>query len=335
MIGNIIGPAFCVLLTGIHVELLDGVILVDSTTSAGYIMVIPNLILLAMSLLLFKEPTSRQRRFHSAPNAGSVGLLRDATAPESSAVSPVRGVVRTVLFDRGGWFCLLLQFTGCCSIGAMETALTPITDKLKWTTGENSILFIVISLVIFAAIAFSLLIARCDGDTTAARRRRPRRLVLIGMLVGLVGLLFLAAYEVIFGEIQSWSLFAFAFLAGFPIPLLIGPTNAIYASKLESGSKGQFMSYVGIAQALGRSLGPLAGSLAVTVNSRHFWPILIVSFVTWVVPPLSVKSLWTRLEVDVSDARDGGSLKAGWAEEQENTATRTSDEDVEASPPAV
>ena len=307
MIGNIIGPAFCILLANIHVEMFGGVILVTDTTSAGYIMVIPNLLLLVMSVLLFNEPTSRPRRSDPARNVSSSALIADAPAANASthtSSSSERGIVRTVLFDRGGWFCLLLQFTGCCGIGAMETAVTPITAKLKWSKAENSILFIVISLVIFAAIAFSLLIARCDKDTTVARRRRPRRLVAIGMLVGLVSLLFLAAYELIFGAIQSWSLFVYALLAGFPIPLLIGPTNAIYASKLESGSKGQFMSYVGISQALGRSLGPLVGSLAVMTSARHFWPIAVVSFITWVVPPLNLKSLWSRLEVDVPDAPD-------------------------------
>ena len=80
--------------------------------------------------------------------------------------------------------------------------------------------------------------------------------------------------------------------------LSIAPPNAIYASKLEMGSKGHFMAYVGIAQSLGRTLGPLVGGAAVSVTATHFWPIGVVCFTTWSISSVTMVWLWDKMKIE-------------------------------------
>ena len=109
---------------------------------------------------------------------------------------------------------------------------------------------------------------------------------MIGQVASFFGILFIFGYELFVGKIKDYALYLFTLTGGFPIPLSIAPPNAIYASKLEMGSKGHFMAYVGIAQSLGRTLGPLVGGAAVAVTATHFWPIGVVCFTTWSSAPL-------------------------------------------------
>ena len=288
MIGNIIGPVFMVLLAKVNFTIFD-FIEVKDTTSPGYVMIIPNMILLIMSLTMFTEPDMTNVVDSKSTTKGSTNKKKDTSD---------WNLIRKILLERGAWFPLLLQFMGCFNIGMVETALTPITSVLHWSTGHNSILFIMISMVIFCAIAFSVLIKKCDGDTLEAQKNRPRNLVLIGQVASFFGIAFIVAYELFVGKIKDYALYIFTLTGGFPIPLLIAPPNAIYAAKLETGSKGHFMAYVGIAQSLGRTLGPLVGSGAVSITSTHFWPIGVVCFGTWSITSITMAFLWDKMKID-------------------------------------
>ena len=319
MIGNIIGPVFMILLAKVNFTLLDFIIVKD-TTSPGYIMIIPNLILLIMSLTMFTEPDMT-----NVVGGNNENINTDITPKIEENEKIEKTLFHKILIERGAWFPLLLQFTGCFNIGMVETALTPITHgmfgdvtfshssntlshppththtDLGWSTGKNSILFIMVSVVIFCAIAFSIMVKKCDGDTAEAQRNRPRRLVLIGQIASFFGIVFIFSYELFVGKIKNYALYLFTLTGGFPIPLLIAPPNAIYAAKLEMGSKGHFMAYVGISQSLGRTLGPLVGSGAVSVTSTHFWPIGVVCLTTWTIGSISMVWLWDKMKIDAID----------------------------------
>ena len=129
MIGNIIGPVFMVLLAKVDFTIF-GFIHVKDTTSPGYIMMIPNLMLLIMSLTMFTEP--------DMTNVVDSNKLKKKSMTNDKNESKDENLIRKILLDRGAWFPLLLQFTGCFNIGVVETSLTPITSKLNWSTGRNS-----------------------------------------------------------------------------------------------------------------------------------------------------------------------------------------------------
>ena len=289
MIGNIIGPVFMVLLAKVDFTIF-GFIHVTDTTSPGYIMMIPNLMLLIMSLTMFTEP--------DMTNVVDSNNMKKKSMTNDKNETKDENLIRKILLERGAWFPLLLQFTGCFNIGVVETSLTPITSKLNWSTGRNSTLFIMVSFVIFCAIAFSVIMKKCDGDTVEAQKTRPRQLILIGQVASFFGILFIFSYELFVGKIKDYALYLFTLTGGFPIPLSIAPPNAIYASKLEMGSKGHFMAYVGIAQSLGRTLGPLVGGAAVSVTATHFWPIGVVCFTTWSISSVTMVWLWDKMKIE-------------------------------------
>jgi len=287
LLGNVIGPALNAVIDRIDFTLF-GVIEVNKLTSAGYLMAIPNFILMLVFATCFKDPPETKR-------------LTVASSPADSVQQTFLQKCYDVYVVRGCWVFVLIQFTATYMLGAMETAVTPLTHLLGWGTMENSILFTGVSVIFVIGIILNNLIAKCDGDTEEARRVRPRKQIALSVVLMAFGILFALGYAATQAEVSVWSLCVFGAPFFMGLPMCITTSNAAYASKLDPGTKGRFMSFLQMSQAIGRTVGPLAGSLSAAIDSKHYLPLAVALGGGLVLLPPALYCEWRNLVLEHRD----------------------------------
>eukprot|EP00466_Bigelowiella_natans_P001170 jgi/Bigna1/89058/estExt_fgenesh1_pg.C_430029 len=153
----------------------------DSMTSAGYVMVLVNLLLCFLYMIAFVEPppqasVSRSMSYHRPGSSHGIqeskykeiatnepnwddNPLDEGWGEQRDDVGAGWEPIRTVVFKRAGWFCLLVNFVTGFEITALETAITPLTsEQYGWGTQNNSFMFAGITAIALTSIVSTIVL---------------------------------------------------------------------------------------------------------------------------------------------------------------------------------
>eukprot|EP00471_Norrisiella_sphaerica_P008585 CAMPEP_0184502710 /NCGR_PEP_ID=MMETSP0113_2-20130426/51066_1 /TAXON_ID=91329 /ORGANISM="Norrisiella sphaerica, Strain BC52" /LENGTH=485 /DNA_ID=CAMNT_0026892011 /DNA_START=62 /DNA_END=1519 /DNA_ORIENTATION=- len=322
ILGIAAGPVLNLFLLRLDdVHACNGRFCLDSMTSAGYIMVCVNVCLGVLFMLFFTEPppqardSSRSLSYHRP--VGPVGGVQESKYSEieenaywDDGWEPVQEgywePIKTVLFKRAGWFCLLVNFVTGFQMTALETAITPITkDQYGWGTQNNSYLFAGITAVAICSIVSTIVL---DKQSWCS----PRGIILIAQFS--LGISFALGLAICGGaRIPVYGLLVFGLFLVYGVVLQGPPAMAVYSTMVGEYDKGVFMGYSQIVLGIARMLGPLFAG--VTLEFHTHWLLFSILCAVYAMTPISFPFVWSKIvkhEEDYlrisTDASDDGQL---------------------------
>jgi MFS family permease len=267
LFGLLLGPAFNVLFVKFNLHL--GHFRLYENTAPGYVMAIVNLASLVSFWLWFENPPKDKEKL----------VMNKA----------FYGKVWTILWRKGGWYCLMLNFIMGFEITGLETAITPITKSWGWGSIANSIFFAGIAVVALISIVSTIILDKrpwCSG-----------RLLILGAFV-CIGLSFIAAFAVCGPpSFPKWGLFLFAVLFVYGVMLMNAPNTAIYSILIGDEGKGVFMGYAQITLGLSRICGPLAAAITMKSGASPHWFLFGALSLPFIAGPLFLPFTWHQLDV--------------------------------------
>jgi MFS family permease len=266
LFGLLLGPAFSVLF--VHINLDIGVFRLYQNTAPGYVMALVNFISLVAFYLWFENPPKDKEK-----------LVIDKA---------FYGKVKTVIWRKGGWYCLMLNFIMGFEITGLETAITPITKSWGWGPQANSVFFAGIAVIALISIVSTIILDK---------RGWSGRTLIFGAFV-CIGMSMVVAFAVCGPpEFPQWGLFLFAILFVYGVMLMNAPNTTIYSVLIGDEGKGVFMGYAQIMLGLSRICGPLAAAITMKSGSSPHWFLFSALAAPFVLGPLLLPFTWHQLDV--------------------------------------
>eukprot|EP00467_Chlorarachnion_reptans_P004972 CAMPEP_0114517266 /NCGR_PEP_ID=MMETSP0109-20121206/17797_1 /TAXON_ID=29199 /ORGANISM="Chlorarachnion reptans, Strain CCCM449" /LENGTH=495 /DNA_ID=CAMNT_0001697765 /DNA_START=38 /DNA_END=1525 /DNA_ORIENTATION=+ len=319
ILGIAAGPVMNLLLLRLDDEkICTGRFCLNSMTSAGYVMVVVNLLLCLLFAMFFVEPPPQMSSYsrslsYSAPAVGSAdGGIQETKYSEIGVENDEGAVfdeltgweaVKIVILERAGWFCLLVNFVTGFQMTALETALTPITaDQYGWGAQENSYLFAGITGIALVAIISSIVFDKMSCCS-------PRGIILVAQVS--LGVSFAMALSMNGGaKIPLVGLLVFAVFLIYGIVLQGPPAMGIYSIMIGDFNKGVFMGYSQIVLGVARIFGPLFAGI--TLEFHTHWFLFAVLAGVYAITPISFPFVWKKI---VNEPKEEALLEGGSMDE--------------------
>lgn len=313
LIGIVIGPATNLLVTEVHYQVGNSIIILNELTNPGWLMVVLLLGLFILTFVTFKEPPRLVKPTTETPSMRSPLISHNTTqSPYSTtarrpsvisffsdeATEPIidtasihqqmqqENVTFCALIRRLGerslWVHFVISFCVSFVLNELETALPALTSHdFHWTTIDNSYMYAGLGLSVALAIIFVVTASRCISD---------RVFISFGLTTLLVGLI--VAITSCRTTPQMSVFVVCVFLISSATPIVGSPNMSLFSKRLEENenlatSAGLYIGLLQGVEGISRVAAPLYAGIALTNLDDHLnvyiGPIIMMGLVLMIV----------------------------------------------------